>query len=283
MINIKETLERILMSFGSRLLGEDFIQNKYRICLENGRLEELVELQNTTGIQPNLPKDFVQEVYRRYTTEPPPDYLQRYPFSEWAKKGLKQLRWISDLKEITGIEPPEDVAKETHRTLLQEMMDVEQEYNGPSAYLKLQDINANLMCIKELRDITGVEPHADDVQKTYKDFVQKGLYDHGYLESLQDLRDITGVELKLPEDLIQEVYRTGMREGQLFQIGMIINIVKIKPREEDVQEMYRAYALKGRADDLDSLRKTTGIEPPDDIVKEAHRVSQLRTYSLSGN
>ena len=207
-------------------LPKDFVQEAYAYCLENEHISELESLQKITGIK--LLESTVHEAYAFC----------------WENNLFSRLGRLYQLKGIKPKLPP-DVVQEGYYSC-----------TGHEMHL-----------LEPLQKITGIKILEATVQKRYAFFVE-----HGQFRNLEGFCRITGIKPNLPEDLVQRGYALCLKEGDIRNLNDLQKIGLAKPSEGTFQEVYAFYLENRRFWLLQCLYGLNRIKPelPEDVVQEAY-------------
>jgi hypothetical protein len=104
----------------------------------------------------------------------------------------------------------------------------------------------------------------DDLQKKYASLIIEGRSN-----DLAELVKRNDTPISVPEEVIQQGYRTCLDRWWLSDIKQLIDITGVKPEftEATIQEKYKFFAKCGLDQQIKFLEKITGYKPLDEIEK----------------
>ena len=211
----------------------------------------------------------VQERYRAYIQE-------------------RRFKPLARLMRISGIQPAEGIVEEGYRL------------NFGKTWVERYIRKTWIDYAVELAKTTGVNPSEETAQEKYLELAQKGSFG-----DIEKLKQATRIVPRLPEELIQRLYRerldsfylvdhwermwklTGIMpseptvhaaydvhvsKGWEHNVWRMRMFAKINPAEDLIQARYVHYAKRGAIKMLKELRDATGIQPnlPEELVRAAY-------------
>lgn len=275
-------------------ISENLIQNIYEIFLKEDRFHNLEELIRVTGAHPK--ESLIQEFYKKYIDEEKEDALSNLqkiteiPFSEdmiqdrysdYVKKG--RLYSLENLEETTKIKPSlsqeavqegydkftrwgamDQIEKLQKRTGVKPSFSEEAVQEGYAYLIErgFEEIK-NKINIRELKEVTGISPSEDMVQKFYSDY-----FANRKIEEIIAIERETRVKPNLPNNLIQEHYIDYAQYGMFGTLGRLEKATGIKMSEEAIQECYANCVKIGGLEGIKTLQKRTGVKPSEEIYRE---------------
>ncbi len=130
---------------------------------------------------------------------------------------------------------------------------------------------------KDMEKVTGKDKLKAIIQDKYKKYVKKSqrYFSTDELANLEALKNLTGIELGLPEEFIQETYKSYIEFSALYKLVYLKEIigVDIKLPEEFIQKTYKKCIKKGEYDNLLMFRgiSSADIKLPENFIQKTYR------------
>lgn len=266
------------------LQPKKIIQKTFETLIMQEQIDTAEQLQRKSSIKPELSAELVQKAY-----EPLMEKLVQSGSSAYE-----------DLLEFSGIPPTEKIVQEAFEKLIlkgwmsaaerikafmHENAGIELKASEESVhrgYTKL--FNLGRVHIEEyaeqLRQITGVRPPEQIVQKAYKKFFQENRFYDAYLLSM-----FSGIKADLSNDFVQAKYREllikkEIREFDVYEAARLEVTSGIKPSEQIVQPAYMNLIAKGAIYLVQKIKEFHGVEPKlqkQDVIKGCEALVRTRT------
>lgn len=200
------------------VVSDDQYQEAYNTLFKENNMYKMEELKKASGITVKIPEDVVQEKY----------------LSNFKREHMPN---VSNLLEATGIKPDisEDCIQEKYAQNLedrdfmnmkdiQDVLGIKPNFSNEMIQQKYSDYLSSgnpynkTGCVYNLKEITGINPSEDLVQKCYEDsFV------NGDILVVKNLKGITKINPELPEDAIKEGYTNLIQMKYSSKMGLIAN------------------------------------------------------------
>ncbi len=276
-------LETLLVKARERgVNGEEFkrrIQDTYLTLMYEAKLDDVLALEEMTGIAPAYQEEVIQDVFAHYLSDSLFDPLKRL----WEKSRIKpnesviqeafknyfdsrKLDEISKLKRLTKSEPEEGIVQQAYCTWVE---------------------NFDFSSIQKVKDLTGIMPSDEVSKKLYSLYeINDGGYsgckfrpqrtisdlkDGRYDTSLQNLKEIVNYTGIIPPDAdVQTIFLGILQGGKWNFFDYFKNTISKDPSNKTIQNALAFHLKRRDFEQLDNMQHVLGAKPNEEEVQQTY-------------